>query len=75
MQVALGCTAAHGLDDARAVVLSPDGKSLYVASATPATVTTFTADSRNGLLQQLNLSAGCLTSIAQADCGGARALE
>jgi len=75
MQVALGCTAAHGLDDARAVVLSPDGKSLYVASATPATVTTFTADSRNGLLQQLNLSAGCLTSIAQPDCGGARALE
>ena len=72
---ALGCTAAHGLDDARAVALSPDGKSLYVASATPATVTTFTADSRNGLLQQLNLSAGCLTSIAQADCGAARALE
>ena len=70
-----GARAAHGLDDARAVALSPDGKSLYVASATPATVTTFTADSRNGLLQQLNLSAGCLTSIAQADCGGARALE
>ena len=26
MQVALGCTAAHGLDDARAVALSPDGQ-------------------------------------------------
>jgi 6-phosphogluconolactonase (cycloisomerase 2 family) len=75
LQVALGCTAARGLDDARAVVLSPDGKSLYVASATPATVTTFSVDSRNGLLQQLNLSAGCLTSIPQADCGAARALE
>ncbi|MDX6598753.1 MAG: hypothetical protein QOE87_2640 [Gaiellales bacterium] len=75
MQTALGCTAAHGLDDARAVALSPDGKSLYVASATPASLTAFTADSRNGLLQQLNLGAGCLTSIPQADCSGARALE
>ncbi len=75
MQVALGCTAAHGLDDARALVLSPDGKTLYVASSTPAAITTFTVDARNGLLQQLNLSAGCLTSIPQADCGAARALE
>ena len=75
MQVGLDCTAARGLDDARAVALSPDGKSLYVASSTPATITTFNVDARNGLLQQLNLSAGCLTSIAQTDCGDARALE
>ena len=75
MQVGLDCTAARGLDDARAVALSPDGKSLYVASSTPATITTFNVDARTGLLQQLNLSAGCLTSIAQPDCGDARALE
>ena len=75
LQVALGCTDARGLDDARAVALSPDGKSLYVASSTPATVTTFNVDARTGLLQQLNLGAGCVTSIPQANCGEARAVE
>jgi 6-phosphogluconolactonase (cycloisomerase 2 family) len=70
----LGCTAARGLDDARAVALSPDGKSLYAVAATPASVTSFSVDARNGLLQQLNLSAGCLVSIDQTDCGSARAL-
>ena len=75
VQTALGCTPARGLDDARAVALSPDGKSLYVASATPASVTTFSVAPGNGLLQQLNLGAGCVASIAQDGCGGARALE
>ncbi|HET6174777.1 MAG TPA: beta-propeller fold lactonase family protein [Gaiellales bacterium] len=74
-QTALGCTPARGLDDARAVALSPDGLSLYVAAATPASVTTFSVAPGNGLLQQLNLGAGCLASVAQDGCGGARALE
>ena len=73
-QAPLGCTAARGLDDARAVALSPDGKSLYAVAATPASLTTFSVDERNGLLQQLNLSAGCLVSIAQSGCGDVRAL-
>ncbi len=74
LQRALACTAAHGLDDPRAVALSPDGTSLYVASYTPAAVTAFGVDTRIGLLQQLNLGAGCLSSAGQADCGDARAL-
>jgi 6-phosphogluconolactonase (cycloisomerase 2 family) len=74
MQTALGCTPARGLDDARAVALSPDGRSLYVAAATPASVTSFSVAPGNGLLAQLNLSAGCLASIAQDGCGDARAL-
>jgi 6-phosphogluconolactonase (cycloisomerase 2 family) len=73
-QAALGCTAARGMDDARAVALSPDGKSLYAVASAPASVTSFSVDARNGLLQQLNLSAGCLASVDQAGCGGARAL-
>ena len=68
-QAALGCTPARGLDDARAVALSPDGLSLYVAAATPASVTAFSVAPGNGLLQQLNLGAGCLASIAQDGCG------
>ena len=75
LQTALGCTPARGLDDARAVALSPDGRSLYVAAATPASVTTFSVAPGNGLLQQLNLSAGCVASVEQEGCGGARALE
>ncbi|MDP9258304.1 MAG: lactonase family protein, partial [Actinomycetota bacterium] len=74
-QAALGCTPARGLDDARAVVLSPDGLSLYVAAATPASVTSFSVAPGNGLLGQLNLGAGCLASIVQDGCGAARALE
>jgi 6-phosphogluconolactonase (cycloisomerase 2 family) len=74
-QAALGCTPARGLDDARAVALSPDGRSLYVAAATPASVTSFGVAPGNGLLQQLNLGAGCLASVAQDGCGEARALE
>ena len=65
LQTALGCTPARGLDDARAVALSPDGRSLYVAAATPASVTAFSVAPGNGLLQQLNLSAGCLASVEQ----------
>lgn len=74
-QAPLGCTPARGLDDARAVALSPDGLSLYVAAATPASVTSFGVAPGNGLLQQLNLGAGCLASVAQDGCGAARALE
>jgi DNA-binding beta-propeller fold protein YncE len=70
----LGCTAGRGLDDARAVALSPDGASLYAVASAPASVTSFSVDARTGLLQQLNLSAGCLASVAQTGCGGARAL-
>jgi 6-phosphogluconolactonase (cycloisomerase 2 family) len=75
VQSALGCTPARGLDDARAVALSPDGLSLYVAAATPAAVTSFSVAPGNGLLQQLNLGAGCLASTAQDGCGTGRALE
>jgi 6-phosphogluconolactonase (cycloisomerase 2 family) len=74
-QADLGCTPARGLDDAHAVALAPDGHTLYVASSTPASVTAFNVDAHNGLLGQLNLSAGCLASVAQEGCGAARALE
>jgi DNA-binding beta-propeller fold protein YncE len=70
----LGCTGARGLDDARAIALSPDGTTLYAVASAPASVTTFGVDAHTGILQQLNLSAGCLTSIAQTGCGTARAL-
>jgi DNA-binding beta-propeller fold protein YncE len=70
----LGCTPARGLDDARAVALSPDGRSLYAVAAAPATLTAYSVDPHNGLLQQLNLGQGCLTSVAQTGCADARAL-
>ena len=74
-QVPLGCTPGRGLDDARGAALSPDGKSLYAVGTTPASLTTFAVDARNGVLQQLNLSAGCLVSIDQTGCGTVRGLD
>ncbi|MDX6629343.1 MAG: hypothetical protein QOH00_1589, partial [Gaiellales bacterium] len=74
-QAPLGCTPARGLDDARAVALSPDGTTLYAAAATPASLTSFSVAPGNGLLQQLNLGAGCLASVAQDGCAAARGLE
>ena len=38
-------------------------------------LTTFSVAPGNGLIEQLNLGAGCLASIAQDGCGAARALE
>jgi DNA-binding beta-propeller fold protein YncE len=73
-QAALKCTAGHALNDARAVALSPDGATLYAVASAPASVTTFSVDARTGLLQQLNLSAGCLVSLAQTGCGTVRGL-
>ena len=73
-QTTLGCTAGRGLDDVRAVALSPDGASLYAVASAPASVTSFSVDARTGLVQQLNLSAGCLASVDQTGCGSARAL-
>ena len=70
----LGCTAGRGLNDARAIALSPDGATLYAVASAPASVTSFSVDAHTGVLQQLNLSAGCLVSIAQTGCGNARAL-
>ena len=74
-QATLGCTPGRGLDDARAAALSPDGTSLYAVGATPAALTAFSVDAHNGLLAQLNLSAGCLVSIDQTGCGTVRALN
>src|SRR5664279_714635 len=71
-QAALKCTAGHALNDARAVALSPDGATLYAVASAPASVTTLSVDARTGLLQQLNLSAGCLVSLAQTGCGTVR---
>jgi len=74
-QTTLGCAPGRGLDDVRGTALSPDGKSLYAVGSTPASLTTFSVDARNGLLTQLNLSAGCLVSIDQTSCGTVRALN
>ncbi|HEY3614783.1 MAG TPA: beta-propeller fold lactonase family protein, partial [Gaiellales bacterium] len=74
-QTTLGCAVVHGLDDARAIALSPDGKTLYAAAFTPASVTSFSVDAHSGLLAQLNLSAGCLASTIQTGCGAARSLN
>ncbi len=67
---AFSCAGATGLDNARGVAVSPDGRNVYVAasgvpSAAHGAVAVF---SRNGglggLLQQLSAPEGCWTEIA-----------
>ena len=69
----------RGLAGASAVVVSPDGLHVYVASATAGSVASF-ARQPNGSLVQLVGVAGCISNTAPAGCatgtslGGADAI-
>ena len=59
------CATAIGIRGARAIVVSPDGKSVYVGASegTPVeTIAVFNRDATTGLLTQPAGAAGCLTS-------------
>ena len=71
-QAALGCTPARGLDDAARRRARPDGHSLYVASATPASVTAFNVDRATACCSS-STSRRLPSSLAQEGCGAARA--
>jgi DNA-binding beta-propeller fold protein YncE len=53
-----GCTAGRGLSGPESVVVSPDGRNVYVASSGGLAV--FARDGRSGVLRQLGGTAGCL---------------
>jgi len=74
-------TRTPGLRGADAVLVSPDGRSVYVASADPGAVLAFTRDPASGALRQIAGPGGCLVAFAIAGCTtapelrGARALS
>ena len=54
------CGTATPLDGAYDVALSPDGKSLYVASFNADSLTAFSRDAKTGQLRQLGGGSGCI---------------
>jgi DNA-binding beta-propeller fold protein YncE len=67
-----GCAAARNLAGARALTLSPDGRSVYVATAGGLAV--FARDRRSGALRQLAGRAGCVTESGHEGCAAGRAV-
>jgi DNA-binding beta-propeller fold protein YncE len=65
------CTDGKALNGAKSVALSPDGKSVYVASYVSNAIAAFARNTTNGVLTQLANTAGCVsengTSGACAD--------
>ena len=72
-----GCTAGRGLFGPESVVVSPDGRNVYMASSGGLAV--FARNVRNGALRQLGGTAGCLLAAGRpAGCsqrGALRQLE
>ncbi len=61
------CADGHGLDEARGVAVSPDGKSVYVASSVSNAVARLNRNTTTGAITQPAGTAGCVS----ADGGGA----
>jgi DNA-binding beta-propeller fold protein YncE len=66
------CAAARNLAGARALTLSPDGRSVYVGTAGGLAV--FARDRHSGVLRQLAGQDGCVTESGQEGCAAGRAV-
>jgi DNA-binding beta-propeller fold protein YncE len=67
-----GCAAGRNLAGARALTLSPDGRSVYVATAGGLAV--LARDRRTGALRQLAGRDGCVTESGREGCATGRAV-
>jgi DNA-binding beta-propeller fold protein YncE len=56
-----GCTDGRALEGAQAVVVSPDGRNVYVAAAASDAIAVFSRDPQTGRITQLAGRAGCLS--------------
>lgn len=68
------CGLGRGLAGPRSVALSPDGRSVYLASHESQAVAVFTRNPRTGTLRQLFGSAGCVSRVRGDGCRTGRAL-
>ena len=71
----LGCAAGVGLDGARGVAVSPDGKHVYVVSTASDTLDVFSRDPATGALAQLALPVGCFKNGGGGGCAAAAGLD
>jgi 6-phosphogluconolactonase (cycloisomerase 2 family) len=68
-----GCSAGRNLRGARALTLSPDGRSVYVAGAGGLAV--LARDPHTGALHQLSGRRGCVTESVRDGCANGRAVS
>lgn len=63
-----GCTAGRALKWPDVVVVSPDGKNVYVGDFAGSGVTSFSRAGKAGALTQLSGTAGCITEAGDEGC-------
>lgn len=69
-----GCGRARALRDPWRIVVSPDGRHVYVASFGSRAIAVFGRNRRTGALRQLRGRAGCVSDVPRAGCRNGRAL-
>ena len=69
------CDGARGLNHARSVDVSPDGRHAYVGSVYSGTVGIFERNAITGELTQLPGKAGCVNDAGAAGCANGRSLD
>jgi DNA-binding beta-propeller fold protein YncE len=70
------CGDGKALDGAYSVAVSPDGKSVYIASGVSDAVAVFSRNTTNGVLTQLGGTAGCFSLTGSGgQCGLGRGLN
>jgi 6-phosphogluconolactonase (cycloisomerase 2 family) len=69
-----GCARGRALHDPTAIVVSPDGRNLYVASFGGRAIAVFARSPRTGVLHQLPGRSGCIRNHPGGGCRGGRAL-
>jgi DNA-binding beta-propeller fold protein YncE len=70
-----GCERARALRDPAAIVVSPDGRHVYVAALRSGSIAVFARGRRTGALRQPRGRAGCVSGRPGARCGRGRALS
>jgi DNA-binding beta-propeller fold protein YncE len=69
------CKDGHGLDGTIAVSVSPDGKSLYVASQNSEAVANITRNTTTGAISQAAFTRGCISEDGSGGCADGHALR
>jgi DNA-binding beta-propeller fold protein YncE len=69
------CTAGRGMQWPDVVVVSPDGKNVYVGDFAGSGVTSFSRAGKAGALTQLSGTAGCITEAGAEGCAQGREMN
>jgi DNA-binding beta-propeller fold protein YncE len=69
------CADGHGLDGARRAAVSPDGKSVYVASESSDAVARLNRDPTTGAISQPAGTTGCISQTGAGTCANGHGLD